>query len=177
MSQFIQGLQRKIQENSHGMLFGLIASIIVLLFRDTQDVQVIFWISLVSVLIGGLITYFWKVPRKWLTHQTVLIITGIIFLISILSNYTNLFSITGTVKSSLWSWISIKLFGKVLGITVLGGFLTTINIFLGLIVLIVGLFMLGMPIAGLISTITANFTLVLIVLGIVLLFALVMKKK
>lgn len=169
----IQQIQDIIKENSHGMLFGLIASLIVLYIKKIQDPQVLFVISLISIIAGAIITYKLKIPRGFLTKQAVLIIGGLIILISFFGIQLDIFS----ASKSIWAQVTKFIFGKVIGVTLFAGLLSTFNIFFGIIALIIGLIILGIPLAGLIKAITDNLTLIIIVIGISSVFGFMLRKK
>lgn len=166
-------IQNIIKENSHGMLFGLIAALIVFYIKKVQDPQLLFIVSLISIIVGVIITYKLKIPRGFFTKEAVLIIGGLIVMISFFGVQLGLF----TISKTIWGSVTKFFFGRVIGVALFSGLLSTFNIFLGVIALIIGLFILGIPLGGLINKISDNFVLVLIVVGIIFLFALVMRKK
>ena len=174
-----QQIQNIIKENSHGMFFGFLAAIIAIWIRNVQDVEVAFWITLVSIIVGGLITYYWKVPKKFLDYKTVLTIIGLAFAIILIGRQTELFASTavkaGFLKATFNAIVTKVPFLGAFG--VVGAFLMPFSIFFGVIALIIGLFVIGIPLGGLISTISKNWTLMLIVIAIVVVFGFLMKRK
>ena len=167
-------IQDILKENTHGMLFGLIAALIVFYIKKVQDPQVLFIISLISIIAGVIITYKLKIPRGFFTEQAVLIIGGLIILISFFGIQLDIFSVSPT---TIWGKLTKFLFGKVIGVTLFAGLLSTFNIFFGIIALIIGLIILGIPMAGLIKAITDNLTLIIIVIGISSVFGYMIRKK
>ena len=167
-----QSIQNKIRENSHGLLFGAIAAILTILIRNVEDTTTQFWLVIISMLIGGIVTYYFNIPKKFLSYKMVLLIFALIVTLSLIGEKLDLFS-----PIDLRKGLGRLLFSKVGGLAVLSGSLFSINLFLGVIALIFGLIVIGIPLGGLISTITKNFTLVLIVVGIVALLAIIMKKR
>ena len=174
-----ENIQNFLKKNSHGMLFGLIAAILVFIIRDIKDEQVIFWILLISIFLGAIITDKLNVPRKFLSNQAVLIIAGLIAGISFFGAQTELFAgvpIKLGAKSILGK-LSKFLFGKLVGVGVLSSFVMMFNVFLGIIVLAIGLVVLGIPVGNLIDKITDNFMLIVIIGSILIFMAIIFRKK
>lgn len=168
-------IQEYLKKNSHGMLFGLIASLIVFIIRDIKDEQVIFWILLISIFLGAFITDKFNVPRRFLSNQAVLIITGLIIGISFFGAQTELFA--SISSKSILGKISKFTFGKIVGIGTLSTFAMMFNIFFGIISLIIGLFILGIPLGNLIDKIQDNFILLVIIISILVFMAIIFRKK
>lgn len=168
----IQQIQRFFKDNGHGLLFGLVASIVVFYFRQVSDPSIIFWVLLISSISGAIITQRLHVPRKFLSTNSIMIILGLIAVISFIGIQTETFS---TVDKIIGGLINLKV-AKAVGLGSFGILLSMISVGLAAVAVIVGLFILGIPLGGLINAITDNFILVAIILGVVLLFSLLYKK-
>lgn len=166
----LEKFQELLKNNTHGMLFGAIAAILVFLIRNVTDPQTQVGILLASMFIGVFITNRFKIQRGKLTEKVVLLIAGLIITLSFVGIETGLFAISSFGK------FTKVIFGRAIGVTLFSTFLSSFSLLLGIIALIAGLFILGIPFAGLINTITDNFILVVIIAGIVAVAAIVLKK-
>ena len=136
---------------------------------------IIFSALLISIFLGAIITNQFNVPRKFLSNQVVLIIAGLIAGISFFGAQTELFA--GIGSKTILGKLSKFAFGKIVGIGTLSTFVMMFNLFLGIIVLLIGLFVLGIPIGNLIDKISDNFMLLVIIGSILIFMAIIFRKK
>ena len=78
MKELISRTQRIVNENIHGVIFGAIASILLIFIRNITDETLIFLLTLISVIAGIIITYYFQVPKKLLSKNAVFIILGMV---------------------------------------------------------------------------------------------------
>lgn len=174
MKELISRTQRIVNENIHGVIFGAIASILLIFIRNITDETLIFLLTLISVIAGIIITYYFQVPKKLLSKNAVFIILGMVIALSVFGVYTETFASTPT---TIFGKFTKFIFGKVIGVTLFSSLLMGVNIFLGIIAFVLGLFILGVPVGNLINTLSDNFIWVLVAIVLVAVLSLAYKGK